>query len=359
MASNAPVDVGAQMETDRASNEGPPESVISMGNDEIRPQAGPLPSKRGEIGYQEEIHGRFIEANDRPPQEDPSLPPRHPADRDHLSLLLDSAQATSPNPRTPNTAGSNAPLVSLSPTTPNDNPGHSRKHPILSFIRGTKPIPPIGGITFRTLCTSIVQLCALTGTIAGWVLSSKHAPSLSNTSNLPMSANATQIFVQVTFAIVTLMQLIFIERTIFRLRAERFAHKHPSGILPTSRQRGGRATTAMAFAPWNRPSLPTYAAALAQNGLGTGDVEDNIIAVPPPPAYGHTRGSTLLLAGLMSENLMAQRTRERVRSDGVPISARSSWISVGYSDGEDGERSSRPVSYKSHGSVWEHTSTLR
>lgn len=116
--------------------------------------------------------------------------------------------------------------------------------------------------------------------------------------------------------------------------------------------------TAMAFAPWNRPPLPTYAAALAQSGFGTGDVEDNIIAVPPPPAYGHTRGSTLLLAGFMSENLRSQRMRERMRSDGVPVSARSSWVNVGYDyasdDDSDGGRS-RPVSYKSHDSSWEHT----
>lgn len=50
--------------------------------------------------------------------------------------------------------------------------------------------------------------------------------------------------------------------------------------------------------------------------------------------------------------------RERMRSDGIPVSARSSWVSVGYDyDGDDDEESgrSRPVSYKSHDSVWEHT----
>ena len=106
----------------------------------------------------------------------------------------------------------------------------------------------------------------------------------------------------------------------------------------------------MGFAPWNRPPLPTYAAALAANGLGTGDVEDNIIAVPPPPAYGNTRGSTLLLAGFMPENLRAQRSRERVRSVGT---VRGSLASRMTRMTSLTSRSSRPVSYRSHDSAWE------
>jgi len=57
----------------------------------------------------------------------------------------------------------------------------------------------------------------------------------------------------------------------------------------------------MGFAPWNRPQLPTYAAALGFRG--TGDVEDEAIARPPPPAYGNTRDSTLLLLGSLPENI--------------------------------------------------------
>lgn len=48
-----------------------------------------------------------------------------------------------------------------------------------------------------------------------------------------------------------------------------------------------------------------------ESGAGTGDVEDNRIAVPPPPAYGHTRGSTLLLAGFIGPELREQSRRER------------------------------------------------
>lgn len=104
----------------------------------------------------------------------------------------------------------------------------------------------------------------------------------------------------------------------------------------------------MGIAPWNRPPLPTYAAALAQSGVGTGDVEDNEIAVVPPPAYGHTRGSTLLLSGFVSDTLRAQR-RERARNGGDARSStvRSSWMSG---------RSDRPVSYASLDEEWEERS---
>ena len=104
---------------------------------------------------------------------------------------------------------------------------------------------------------------------------------------------------------------------------------------------------AIAFAPWNRPPLPTYAAAIAQSGVGTGDVEDNIIAIPPPPAYGNTRGSTLLLQGFLSDALRAQRPR----SSG----SMQSWVNVRRSEGLRGgeDEQDRPKSYVSTDSEWE------
>jgi len=94
----------------------------------------------------------------------------------------------------------------------------------------------------------------------------------------------------------------------------------------------------MGFAPWNRPSLPTYAATLAQTGLGTGDVEDNQIAIPPPPAYGNTRGSTLLLSNFLRNSL-----RRSQGTAGAGEGHRMSQMS----------RQDRPVSYMSHDSAWE------
>jgi hypothetical protein len=80
----------------------------------------------------------------------------------------------------------------------------------------------------------------------------------------------------------------------------------PSTLL--RRRPSGR----LAIVPWNRPSLPNYAAVLVETGVGTGDVEDNRIAIPPPPAYGITRGSTLVLAGFISDDLRNESRRVRV-----------------------------------------------
>jgi hypothetical protein len=107
-------------------------------------------------------------------------------------------------------------------------------------------------------------------------------------------------------------------------------------VFPTSPQRG-HPDASMPVAPWSRPPLPTYAAALASSGVGTGDVEDVEIARPPPPAYGKTRGSTLVLASYLRNSLRVQaREYERDR--------RVSGTSV---------RSDRPISFVSRDEEWE------
>jgi hypothetical protein len=155
-------------------------------------------------------------------------------------------------------------------------------------------------------------------------------------------SGASHIFVHVAFAIVVLAQLVFIERRIFRVRAERYGSKHPGEMLPSSLRRGYAGpnnNASMPVAPWSRPPLPTYAAALASNGVGTGDVEDVVIAQPPPPAYGKTRGSTLLLAGYLRNSLRVQAReyeQDRRRASGG--------MSV---------RSDRPASFVSQDEEWE------
>ncbi len=146
------------------------------------------------------------------------------------------------------------------------------------------------------------------------------------------NGNTSSIFVHVVFAIGVLSQLLFLERRLYRIRAERYAYVHPGEILPTSRHGRRAIDTSLAFAPWNRAPLPTYAAALAESGVGTGDVEDHIIAQPPPPAYGNTRGSTLLLSGFLRSSLRAQR----------PVSENS-----------DQDTGGRPLSYVSNDEEWE------
>jgi hypothetical protein len=177
--------------------------------------------------------------------------------------------------------------------------------------------------------------------------------SATGTNSTPLSddsslgTDSSQIFVHVGFGVASLAQLIFLERRIYRVRAERYCYTHNS--LPMHRGAGG-GNTSLALAPWHRPPLPTYAAALAQSGVGTGDVEDNAIAVAPPPAYGNTRGSMLLLSGFLNDTLRAQRTearaRARARANEDPDAEgalRASWTTG----------RSRPASYMSHDEEWE------
>jgi len=314
-------------------------------NPSRRPQAGPLPKKPGEIGYEETAQNPQVDTPaSTSPTEGSGLLGRHPADRDSSSAPTTPA-TPSTQPITPVSG-----ITSATQDTPSSDASsvHSAgKHSLMSFLK-PKQLPKVGGISLGTLLRLFVHVFFIVGTIVGWAMIVQHVP---HSSDSVFGLSTTQVFIHVTFVIATLMQLIFFERIIFRVRAERYAYKHPGQVLPTSRQQRsaghGNSGPSMGFAPWNRPPLPTYAAALAANGHGTGDVEDNIIAVPPPPAYGNTRGSTLLLAGLMPENLRAQRTRERVRSETTVRGSLVSRIS------RMTTRSSRPVSYRSRDSAWE------
>lgn len=294
---------------------------------EVRPQAGPIPSKRGEIGFIEGVHEQFKEPSQTIEQE--PLPARHPADTRVPTPFQDPVNE--------------AP----SPSAPSDGSCIIRvgKH---SFLRH-KRLPVVMGIQFITLVLLGVQLALFLGTMIGWVLAAvalsnngaSNAPPLgmgpANNGSTPQNnSSASHIFIHVAFAILALGQLVLIERRIFRVRAERYAFKHPGEMLPTSLQRGHSANASMPVAPWSRPPLPTYAAALASSGVGTGDVEDIEIAQPPPPAYGQTRGSTLILAGFLRNSLRAQA--HEFEED------RASTMS-GLND--------RPISFVSHDEEWE------
>ncbi|KAH8081988.1 hypothetical protein BXZ70DRAFT_959461 [Cristinia sonorae] len=314
-----------------------------------RQQADPLPRKRGEIGYDEAAEEReTVEASGSSSAAEESGPPaRHPADRDAPPSFSSSpASSVSPSNEASNTG-------SPETTTASDtSSAHSTgKRSLISFLKPER-LPRVGGINFTTFLRFLAHILLLVGTVVGWVMVVSHIPPPRDNQ---VGLNTTQVFIHVTFVIAILMQLVFLERIVYRVRAERYAHKHPGQILPSSRSRSagyGSSGPSMGLAPWNRPPLPTYAAALSANGLGTGDVEDNAIAIPPPPAYGNTRGSTLLLAGLMPENLRAQRTRERVRS-GNGETVRGSLMSRVSRLTTRTTRSSRPVSYRSHDSAWE------
>jgi len=151
-------------------------------------------------------------------------------------------------------------------------------------------------------------------------------------NNMGPPAFSSLIIVHVAFTVVTLVQLLFLERSIFHARAERYLYKHG--------MHRGEAGASMSIAPWNRPPLPTYAAALVESGVGTGDVEDNLIAIPPPPAYGNTRGSKLLLAGMLRESLIRQLNRASQQSRNSALSR----APVSPREMEEGPKS-RPISY--------------
>lgn len=119
----------------------------------------------------------------------------------------------------------------------------------------------------------------IAGTGSAWWLTVKHFQDTMAANQDPGSTRtntfswSSTIFVHVAFSIVVLFEFVFLERCIFHIRAERYMFKHD--MSPDARSDARRAAT-LGIAPWNRPPLPTYAAALAESGHGTGDVEDNL-----------------------------------------------------------------------------------
>jgi len=300
-----------------ASSSNTDTATASYGNPQC--QAGPLPSKRGEIGY---VEGADTQGETRSSSPPVALPATHPADRDNSTVSASTTSLASNS--TPSASVNTFVSPSSSTLVSTDSQNSTSKKRVLCFFK-SKKIPTFFGFSLKTLLVFLLQLAIIGGTIAGWVLVVKLVSRMSSDG-----FSTTSIFLHVIFGITLLGQLLFIERRIFRLRAERYSYLHPGEILPSSRN---RVNPSIAFTPWNRPPLPTYAAALAQSGAGTGDVEDHLIAAPPPPAYGNTRGSTLLLAGFLRNSLRAQR----------PVSGQS----------QMSQRNERPISYASRDEDWE------
>lgn len=301
-------------------------SVISQPQEEQRPQAAPLPRKRGEIGYQE---GASEQEQGRSSTPDVVLPPRHPADRD-------SEQGSTAGTTPAVTDAGTGPSSSTSDVTSTINSvaATKRKAHLLGFFKckNENKLPQrIGGIASITLFKFALHLLLLGGTIVVWVFTTKLILRMRTPDKqIPLP---TIIFVHLIFSVASLAQLFLLERRIFRMRAERYNHLHPGEVLPSFRLPQTLPNDTIALAPWNRPPLPTYAAVLAQSGIrGTGDVEDHVIAQQPPPAYGNTRGSTFLLSGFLNEELRVQR----------PASVHS--VS---------SRHDRPKSYHSQDEEWE------
>jgi hypothetical protein len=243
-------------------------------------QAQPLPSKRGEIGY--------IEAAESPTEilhtvNAQGLPAtRRPADRDHSSAVTPPPQSE---------------VVTACPSIANEQSPSTasitKSHGILDLFKPEGP-PAFGGLRLFTLVIFAAQLILLGGTATAWLFTSERLTQIGQTTIIPF---------HIIFAVLVLAQIVLLERCLFRLRGERYTYIHPGQTLLRHRNMSRSSMTLLA--PWNRTSLPTYAAALSQSGVGTGDVEDHLIAAPPPPAYGNTRDSTLLLRAFLRNSIGA------------------------------------------------------
>jgi len=285
-------------------------------------QAEPLPSKIprlvGEIGYSVEAQESDVTDVDERlnAAEADARNGRHPADRSNLHL----PQRTDAS--LPGSSNANNSSTTLNTTTT------AAKRSIFSIRSSPVWSKKCGGILVKTIVRFTIAVLFLGASIVAWVFGAK-AVSKANTS-LSSSRTISPIFMHLLFSIMALILLIIIERCIFRMRVERYIHLHPGQILPSHRRRIRAANEAdpshMAFAPWNRPPLPTYAAALGVRG--TGDVEDNIIAAPPPPAYGNTRGSTLLLATLLRNSVNSARSHFSSQSRQSQLNMRMSGVST-------------------------------
>ncbi|KAF9533075.1 hypothetical protein CPB83DRAFT_845775 [Crepidotus variabilis] len=289
-----------------SSNSGPipSSSTVQIAREEVRPQAGPLPSKRGELGFVEGVHTptgvRFYESS-----ESVAPPARHPADRDHIFSHTPASSGVE--------AGTLSPSSSSNPAPPSSSDPIAKPKRLFGFLK-PKGTATCGGINLITLSLFTIQFVVFVGTIVGWVFAAKLVAIA--------TSGPSVVLLHVVLAVATIIQFIFLERRIYRLRGERYTYLHPGEVLPRFRTNSpGLDSATIAFAPWHRPPLPTYAATLAESGVGTGDVEDNIIAAPPPPAYGITRGSTLLLAGYLTATMRAERPRsEHSQLDSRPVS---------------------------------------
>src|SRR6266478_3321126 len=162
---------------------------------EVMRQAGPMPSKRGEIVFVEGVHEQVQEPSQTDDQA--PLPTRHPADTRVPSPIQDPANE--------------APSPSGTFTTPSDGSsitGADKR----SFLKH-KRLPIFMGIHTTTLLLLGAQLALFTGTVIGWVfaaivLSRNGTPNVpspgpANKKNMPTpqdNSGTSQIFVHVSFA---------------------------------------------------------------------------------------------------------------------------------------------------------------
>lgn len=314
-------------------------------------QAEPLPRKVGELGYDSAIHGDSSPVIGVRSDSIPLAP--HPAERSESNN--EAISATSPRALshsrtdTSSTASSESTTERVTPQAVQSStslaPSATSMSSISRLTKKLKPSPKpskhLFGMAPRTLCKFFVLIFVLIGVCAGWALATKANADGHGTLFGGGGMNVV-VFIHVAFSVIVITQLLFIERTVFRLRAERFSYLHPEAELPTRNPFTGGNSHGLAFAPWQRPSLPSYAAALRAAPTTTGDAEDQEVARmvalghgDVPPLYGNTRGSTLLAYGLGAGPLANRPTSSSSRRTIASLFTRR----------EAEEGGSRPVSY--------------
>jgi hypothetical protein len=168
---------------------------------EERPQAGPLPTKRGEIGYTEALLDQTQRATEEG-SAGPDMPARHPADRDAPPPadaaqpsedpdtltdvpLNDSASAIS-HAAAEGSPSTGIPAIGSTPVA--DATSTRSKKSIISFLKCRKALK-IGGIRFITLVRFIVQCLFIAGGIAAWAVLAKEMASHANKQQSSNSGN--------------------------------------------------------------------------------------------------------------------------------------------------------------------------
>ena len=218
------------------STDSPSSPTVSSQGTTTRPQADPLPTKRGEIGYRESLNPPApsnAETGSEVTAQQNVVPARHPADRE----LPPAPSGLGPSPIT-NASNNQSSARSRPSTSP----------PLTFRQRSTKR-----GVRSSTIFLLVTQGSLLLLTIALWIILARLV--------LPSSVAGRQIGLNVcihmTFVTCTVVQVVLLERVIFRYRAERYAMLHPGEIVPDLFNRGEQVSVRLALAPWNRPSLPT------------------------------------------------------------------------------------------------------
>ncbi|KAG8860919.1 hypothetical protein FRB96_003654 [Tulasnella sp. 330] len=192
-------------------------------------------------------------------------------------------------------------LPASKPATPHDGSLRSR---LIWTLRSTEPNKRLGGICNNTI-SRISYLLLMIGIIAvGWVLSIRAIEASPNSNQSPSEEDpgnpiSSAVFVYIAFGVCSLALLIVLHHTVQQALVERHTFAHPLDVLPRYNTYEGDGDT---YAPLQTRMRPLWLSGSLREGRAVPvpvvEGDGPAMVGPPPPAYGRTRGSTLLLRGL-------------------------------------------------------------